>query len=314
MNRLARCSRCWPAVLIGLALLGGCARQSRLGPLPATPPPATAPATPPQPPTAAAPPPTAAPSPTVPPTPALAILSFTVRVEDAPAGKRLTFAWATTGATAARIVSGASVRFASQWPVPPSGTQTVEFADTYYANPAMTLIANDGAGHEVSQSITAAWPCRFSYFFTPAPALCPSTGPATTQAAEQRFERGRMLWLKELHYRSETVTGVVLALYDDGRWARFADTWAEGEPEADPTIAAPAGKLQPIRGFGKVWREHAEVRAGLGWATAPEQGYTATWQPQMRESLPNVEYVRTLDGLVIEYTGMTDGVWRVVAP
>lgn len=303
MNRLARCSPCWPAVLIGLALLGGCAWKGQPAP-----PPTTAPAKPPQPTATAAPPPTATPS------PALAILSFTVHVEDAAAGKRLTFAWATTGATAARIVSGASVRFASQWAVPPNGTQTVEFADTYYANPAMTLIATDGAGHEVRESVTAAWPCRCSYFFTPAPALCPSVEPTTTQAAEQRFERGRMLWLQELHYRSETAKGVILALYDDGRWARFHDTWAEGEPEADPAMAAPAGRLQPMRGFGKVWREHAEVRAALGWATAPEQAYTATWQPQMRESLPSVEYVCTLDGRVIEYTGMTDGVWRVVAP
>jgi len=213
-----------------------------------------------------------------------------------------------------RIHSGTSVRFASEWPVPPSGIQTVEFADTYYPNPAMTLIATDAAGHEVRQSVTVAWPCRHAYFFTPTPDLCPSVGPTATQAAEQRFEKGRMLWLKELHYRSETATGVILAFYDDGHWARFDDTWREGDPEADPTIAAPPGRLQPIRGFGKVWREHAEVRAGLGWATAPEQGYTATWQPQMRESLPNVEYVSTLEGQVIEYSGMSDGLWRVVAP
>ena len=260
-----------------------------------------------------APVPTAAQPPSATPA-ALAIQSFTVTVEDAAAGKRLTFRWATTGAAAARIVSGASVRFASEWAVPPSGTQTVEFADSFYANPTMTLIATDAAGHEVRQSITAAWPCRCAYFFSPAPSLCAAAPATTTQAAEQRFEAGRMLWLKEVRYRSETAAGVILVFYDDGRWARFDDTWQEGQPEADPSIVAPAGRLQPIRGFGRVWREHAEVRAGLGWATAPEQGYTATWQPQMRESLPSVEYVSALDGQVIEYTGMTDGVWRAVAP
>jgi len=310
----------WAGLLVTLALVSGCGspggRQAATAVEVATP--VTAPATLAAAPTVAgavpaAPRPTAAPPPSSTP-PALAIQSFAVTVEDAPAGKRLTFTWATTGATAVRIHSGASVRYASEWPVPPSGTQTVEFADTYYANPAMTLIATDAAGHEVRQSITAAWPCRCAYFFSPAPDLCPSAEPTSTQAAEQRFEKGRMLWLKELHYRSETASGVILAFYDDGSWARFDDTWREGDPEADPAIVAPAGRLQPIRGFGKVWREHAEVRAGLGWALEPERAFTATWQPQMRESLPGVEYVRTLEGQVIEYTGMAEGVWRAVAP
>jgi hypothetical protein len=29
-----------------------------------------------------------------------------------------------------------------------------------------------------------------------------------------------------------------------------------------------------MRGFGKLWATRPEVRASLGWATAPERGYT----------------------------------------
>ena len=34
----------------------------------------------------------------------------------------------------------------------------------------------------------------------------------------------------------------------------------------------PPGRVAPLRGFGLLWASNAEVRAALGWATAPEQG------------------------------------------
>jgi hypothetical protein len=37
----------------------------------------------------------------------------------------------------------------------------------------------------------------------------------------------------------------------------------------------PQGKLQPIRGFGKVWRDNADVRRKLGWALAKEEAQNA---------------------------------------
>ena len=37
----------------------------------------------------------------------------------------------------------------------------------------------------------------------------------------------------------------------------------------------PAGLVEPVRGFGKVWRENPAVRQALGWATAPENGEQA---------------------------------------
>ena len=61
-----------------------------------------------------------------------------------------------------------------------------------------------------------------------------------------------------------------------GQWLAYADTFKDGEPETDPTFAAPTRLLQPKRGFGKVWRENVPVRVGIGWALDWEQAYNAS--------------------------------------
>lgn len=276
-----------------------------------------------EPPTATAEPPTAMPTPTAEPIgtaeptatpePGLAVVSFACEIADIPTGKRVTFTWQTTGATSARIVSGTSIRFPQIWEVAPSGTLAVDLSTTYYANPAMTLIASDGAGHEVQYKCTVAWPCAYSYFFPNGPAACPHWEATTSPAADGAFQHGRMVWLQEIRAGSTAINNQILVLYEDGSWVQFDDTWSEGQPESDPGIVPPAGLYQPIRGFGKLWRDNAAVRDKLGWALAPEQGYTATWQWQMRESLPSVAYVRTVGNQVIELAGQRGGNWRVMA-
>ena len=61
-------------------------------------------------------------------------------------------------------------------------------------------------------------------------------------------------------------------LYSNGLWQSVADTFVDGQPESDPAIVAPWGYYQPIRGFGKVWREEPGVRDRLGWGTEKERG------------------------------------------
>ena len=89
-----------------------------------------------------------------------------------------------------------------------------------------------------------------------------STSPEPVDMAQQAFATGVMLW------RSDTRT--IYALADDGSWASYPDTFVEGDPEQDPSLTPPAGYQQPIRGFGKVWRENGEVAERLGWAMTPE--------------------------------------------
>ena len=106
-------------------------------------------------------------------------------------------------------------------------------------------------------------------------------GCATIEASEmwiaaQAFERGSMLWLDLL--LGEPSPRVVV-LSDDGLWAAYADTWAEGQPDRDPGLTPPQGLYQPIRGFGKVWREQlGGPDAAVGWAREVERGHAALVQ------------------------------------
>jgi DNA-binding beta-propeller fold protein YncE len=98
-----------------------------------------------------------------------------------------------------------------------------------------------------------------------------ATPQATTvSTAFQAFEGGTMIWREDAR--------LIYVLSNDGSWAVFDDTWTPDEPEQDPNIVPPEGLLQPIRGFGKVWRNNPELQVGLGWALEEEAGYTSPVQ------------------------------------
>jgi hypothetical protein len=94
-----------------------------------------------------------------------------------------------------------------------------------------------------------------------------SETPTNTPLATQPFENGWMIWRGD--------EAAIYVLYNDTTWQRFDDTFVEGEAERDPSIQVPAGRLQPVRGFGKLWRAEPSVRARIGWATDKEEGLTS---------------------------------------
>lgn len=98
----------------------------------------------------------------------------------------------------------------------------------------------------------------------------------TVKTAFQPFERGSMLYVERTTY---TLERIIYVFFDDGTFQPFEDTWREGQP-VNGGLAPPQGLLEPIRGFGKVWREGtgARVRERLGWATAPEKGADGAYQ------------------------------------
>ncbi len=104
------------------------------------------------------------------------------------------------------------------------------------------------------------------------PALgCPQAAPELAQMARQPFQNGQMIWRED--------TQSIYVLYENGAWSVFEDTFVEGDTESDPALVAPGGTFQPIRGFGKVWREQlGGAAAPLGWATLPESGVSGTTQ------------------------------------
>lgn len=97
------------------------------------------------------------------------------------------------------------------------------------------------------------------------------------QVAEQPFENGRMFWLEPI----DQIWVMVESETDkrSGVWMVFPDDFEEGDPELDPTYVPPSEELmQPVRGFGKLWRDNDEVRAALGWARQPEIGHVSSYQ------------------------------------
>lgn len=271
----------------------------------------------------APPPPTETPTQT--PTPVTAVpLSIQhfelVQVEALNPGKRLTFDWATSGAGGVCLVGGTARRLGPWWQLPLTGTLTVDVAATLYRDPSFTLEAYTEGGYcsvpdappassqHVFQSVAIEWDCATDYFFTPSPQRCPLEPAVTSTAAEQVFENGRMLWL--------AATDAILALYNDGQFERYENSWQPGDPESDPAIVPPAGRYQPIRGFGKVWREETAVRERLGWALAPEQGFTTMLQSEHHEGSSSgaPAYLRTADGQIVWYFGLLSGRWGTGLP
>ncbi len=95
-------------------------------------------------------------------------------------------------------------------------------------------------------------------------------------AVYQSFEHGFMIYLSDRQAIWVFVDSPVAAsTVPTGAWFAYADAFAEGEPETDPAIVAPADLRQPKRGFGKVWREQPGVREALGWAKDFERPYAA---------------------------------------
>jgi hypothetical protein len=102
----------------------------------------------------------------------------------------------------------------------------------------------------------------------------------------------------------------IFAFQDTGQVLHYPDTWTTGDPEDDPGLDPPEGLHQPVRGFGKVWREYAGLRDQLGWATMPEYAYQASYQIELRESTPGVSYLTRPEGMILQ---MVDTRWNVFA-
>ena len=264
-------------------------------------------------PTRTTPPP---PSATPPPTPTSTPTPFPVAIErfavtDVVAlaqGKQITFVWAATGREA-KIQGETSVALNPSWTVPVSGTLTVEVAESVYRNPDFVLEVTDGLSVSptvVSQTVQVEWACQYSYFFEPAPDLCPAGEAVQTRIAYQPFEHGHMVWRED--------QDDIYVFYEEGTWERFSDLWAaeNGEEIEDP----PDGYYRPVRGFGLVWEQQPGVRERLGWGTAPESEGSLTYQAQIPASerlLPTYWKRAGAELLYLTSHGSLAGQWQTVS-
>ncbi len=112
-------------------------------------------------------------------------------------------------------------------------------------------------------------PCQFAVLPALQPAWldielgCPiNAGVEGLSTAYAPFAGGQMLWRGD--------NAQIYVLTNDGRWAQYDDLWQEGEAEF--TCGEANNPPTPVRGFGRVWCDHAKVREALGAATAAEIG------------------------------------------
>lgn len=154
--------------------------------------------------------------------------------------------------------------------------------------------------------------CPYPFFVgQPVEDICPGA-PITTTAAYQPYERGFMIWLADAG-DIWVFLNAAPQLGGAGRWLHFAESAYRGFADAVPQTPPP-GKVQPVSGFGRVWYNLTgytgqPISAELGWATAPESGYTATRQAWGRTSHSHV-YLSLPDGRVLDaYQGLAGIAW-----
>ncbi|MBN1875966.1 MAG: hypothetical protein JXA33_17210 [Anaerolineae bacterium] len=224
---------------------------------------------------------------------------FRANVTEADPGDTLILEWNSEGATEAVLYtllpSGQLPQ--SGWDVEPIGSYTCTIPSDAVNWSTFVLYVANAEGESVGESVYIEVHCSESWFFDPAPEVCPTTS-IFSAAAEQHFEHGTMIWVEE-HWTSWVDEGGwIFILYDDvNGWYVIKDTWYEGVPENDPSLVPPNGLYQPERGFGLVWRQQPDIRLRLGWAVDQETGYNTTIQ-QTTLFKYNSTYLRALDGNV----------------
>jgi hypothetical protein len=102
---------------------------------------------------------------------------------------------------------------------------------------------------------------------------CPLEKAAVVWAAWQPFEHGSMLWRsdKDWTYALNFQGG---ADPQKGDWVTGGDAWRwDGSFPDGRGLTAPAGKYEPVRGFGLAWYSFlGGPSSQLGWATDREKG------------------------------------------
>lgn len=220
------------------------------------------------------------------------ILFFRANVEVAAPGDTIELEWATQNTTHVTLYHLLPTgQLGTFWEVEPAGTFTYTIGMNERNQTRFMLFAGDDEQTEAVM-VTITLSCPDTWFFSPAPEICPA-GPAVfSTGAEQSFEHGTMIWVGDLDR--------IYVLFDDDifspKWTVYTDEWDEGEPLCDPGTP-PDGLYQPERGFGLVWCEQPGVRDRLGWAVNQESGYDTAVQSTSDPKYSDT-YIRALDGNV----------------
>jgi len=199
----------------------------------------------------------------------ISVTSFTVSPNPVARGGGVTLAWSVTGATRIKIDRLAEFTGANAETIldqqPASGSAPYTLPADYVNSATFQLSASSADGQETIQTAVVNLTCPFPDKLTAD--SCPATQAKNVDTAFQPFEKGMMLWRGD--------TRKIYVLFNDGTWQALDDTYQEGDNLG--TDQPPQGLIKPINGFGKVWFQIAGISV-LGWATAPETSYKATWE------------------------------------
>jgi hypothetical protein len=219
------------------------------------------------------------------------ILFFQSDVDQAYPGDVITLSWDTQDATRVSLYHlMATGQLGRLWEVDARGSFDYPIGISERNATRFLLIASDDEQRTEQAFLSILLYCPDEWFFEPAPDECPAAAALISDAAEQHFEHGTMIWIKE--------RGQIYVLFGDEnspRWSAYADRWEEGDPINDPEVTPPPGRYQPVRGFGLIWREEPGVRDRLGWAVDLETPFTTAVQSTSRARYNDL-FVRALDG------------------
>jgi hypothetical protein len=237
------------------------------------------------------------------------VINYFVATPDAVApGEAVVLFWSSEGGNSAAVYrldeNGEPGR---TWAVEPEGSLTV--VPQVVGRPEVYVLAVTNGITTVERRVAVEVTCPDTWFFAPPLETCPS-GPASfSLASMQLFERGRMIWIE---LTDQIVVLLADGLKDQPAWLIVIDPYVEGSPEGDPAIQPPAGFLQPLRGFGALWRGDATLRERIGWAIGEERAYQTTFQ---RDTFTE-EFTFALtdpDGAILVLEGGGVG-WYVLTP
>lgn len=220
---------------------------------------------------------------------------FTSDVVAVAPGDTLTLFWSTrnvNGATIYRV--DRSGERSQLWNVPPDGSLPISTRASDRGQVDFVLTAGSGAQATEAQ-LSVPLSCPVQWFFVPAPEDCPTSEAQTTALKEERFERGRMVYIQ--------ATNQVYALFNDGfdpAWLVFDNRYDPAvHPEIEASFQPPPGYYQPSGILGFAWRGRDVVRNRLGLALEPEADYEGSLQTANTPSGDEALYVSSADGTVL---------------
>lgn len=177
---------------------------------------------------------------------------------------------------------------------PPSGPHTLPIDAAAMTNLLLELRVFGNNNEAVGSTTVMLYCDEDEWFFGGPPTTCPAGPAIETAAAYQQFEHGLMFWLERgLWWEPGEM---IYVLYDtpNQTFEAFPEYALPNSDAPMPEVEydPPEGLLVPESGFGLVWRENSWIRQRLGWALAPEAGFSTTAQ---REFTQDGAYLYLLD-------------------